>query len=141
MRNKIIFGCLILFLCFQLGCEEKKHNTKILVTKGEASYYFKNQKNILLLSCIKCNCFIDALEHANKQDSNYFKQLFIASDSNCTRLSFTTHHIPQHVMDSLDDNWYNVILLKKEGKDYFTRIISTDESNQLLQITKEFFDK
>lgn len=134
--NKLI----LFFIGFQLyGCHSSKSET-VKVNTAVVRTIFPQKEKILIISCIKCSCFLPALNYAYKQDSSYFKTISVFADTSCNKWSFSVNHISQKLIDSIGDDMYNIILLKSNEDDYIARVIDSKESPRLLESIKFFFD-
>lgn len=102
---------------------------------------FASQPDVLLLSCVRCSCFTNDLMAAYREDSMFFKKIYMVSDSSCGIGQLFEYSIQQSQLDQLNEDFFNIILLRKTGKgnEYKYRIIQTKESRNLLGIAKTFF--
>jgi hypothetical protein len=78
---------------------------------------------------------------AFKKDSTFFKQIYMVTDTNCTKLKFHMDYISQAGIDSISNEMYNVTLLKRVNGNYVGRMIETEESPKILEVVKTFFSK
>ena len=117
-----------------------KNDQKILVNQNVANKLFKGHDKILLLSCVRCGCFLDALENLYRKDSIFLKTIYLITDTNCTKFTFTLNHISQNQIDSISDDLYNVVLFKKTKSGYQVREIETKESPKILEISRDYFN-
>ena len=137
LRNSPLIFALIFI---SLACTNRiKTNQKINVNQNVIHKLVNEHDKILILSCVRCGCFIDAIKDAYKKDSIFLKTIYLATDTNCTKLKFTFNHLSQNQIDSISDDLYNVVLLKKTESGYQVREIETKESPKILEIIKAYF--
>lgn len=133
----------LLFLSLVLleGCKTTNKIHYIDINQKATYQYFNGQKKVLILSCVRCGCFINAMGSAYHKDKLFFDDINIFTDTTCTSLKFIKNHISQKKIDSISNEIYNITLLKKvyQNGEYIARIVETKESPRLLDICKEFF--
>ncbi|GEM_PF-3337081 len=130
---------LLPFLLVACNSVDTNKNTSLNFNVDRAGELFKGATNILLLPCVGCGCFKEALPEAYKKDSAAFKGVTIFSDTSCTDFSFKYDHIAQKDLDNLSEDFYNIILLKYENDNYVSRILDSKESHKIAAICKVFF--
>ncbi len=134
-RNSFLAGWVLL-----AGCQVR-HGPQTLHWPAEAGEkLWGPHDKVMVLSCIRCGCFMSELPRAWRQDSTYFRQLWLVADTGCTRLPFLNGHVSQKELDGLSDELYNLVLIKREGNQYTGRIIETRESGEIRSICRRFFD-
>ncbi len=120
---KIIFLCTILTSC--AGKSDKKFAMFSSLHNG---------KDIILVSCIKCDCVIEELNLINQQKPELLEPYDIYIDSNCKRsLSKTinTVHINQASIDTLSVDLYNALIIKKRGNTFTTKMVETKDAQKM----------
>jgi hypothetical protein len=137
MTSKISKSLITVFLF--IGCKAKA--PVLSIDQTVASTYFNAERRIIVLSCVRCRCFVDALNNAWKTDSDYLKSVAVYADTTCTKLVFPVKHISQSNIDNLSSDLYNVILLKKTDNKYDFRIVQTKENHRFINLYTQFFRK
>jgi hypothetical protein len=94
----------------------------------------KQNKNCLLISCVKCSCITNELDRLYKKDSNTFRNYIIYGDTSCLKSTKFKHLVVQKSQSSIDSfsmNFYNVLIFnpKKFGK--IPKMVLTEESHLL----------
>jgi hypothetical protein len=138
LRNSAV--CFIIFLL--TGCGTGNKQTHVIdLNQGMATKLFNGQKNVMILSCTRCGCFLQALPAAYAKDKLFFDKVYLVTDTTCNSLKFIKNHISQQRMDSISDEIYNITLCKQlpGNREYITRIIETKENARILDICKDFF--
>ncbi len=138
--NLIIKYFLLLLYCliFYSSCSESRKVSSVEVNQDILIKYF-NKSNIVLLSCVRCGCFVDLMNTLSKEEKLILQPYAIATDTNCNKISLQAIHIPQKVIDSISQDIYNITLIKKIGSVYDVRIIQTKEMRKTINIIKQYF--
>jgi hypothetical protein len=138
LRNSLL--CLAISLFAGCGSVQKQANS-ININQDKAGQLFKGQKNVMILSCVRCGCFIQALPAAYIKDRSFFESVYLLTDTTCNSLKFIKNHIPQQEIDGISNEIYNIALFKKSNEkgEYKFRIIETKENAEILAICKDFF--
>lgn len=129
----------IYLLFFIISCSSNKKEA-LEIDQSKAKLYFQEKERVLLVSCLKCSCFIPAIESAYNQDSSFLRTIYMATDTGCNSYRIKFEHVSQSKMDEISDNLYNVVLFKLKRGTYITRVIDSKESPQIIQIAKSFFE-
>lgn len=135
MRFNIFLFTTVLFI----GCNTKITQRKIDVIENEISKIYK--KPILILSCIRCGCFVDLFKSNNPKVNDALKNYDIFSDSTCsshTIFKQKVNHISSKIIDSIYEENYNVIIIKKKNERYIAKLIETEGSGHLSEILTKF---
>jgi hypothetical protein len=93
-----------------------------------------NGKDIILVSCIKCDCMIEELNLINQQKPELLAPYDIYIDSACKHsLSKTikTVHINQASIDTLSVDLYNALIIKKRGSTFTTKMVETKDAQKM----------
>lgn len=132
----------LLFLTFLLSwkCTDEKHSQIIFDAQMLENSLLKNNDRVMIFSCIRCGCFIETINNVYKKDKDFFQTHRLVTDTNCNKLEATVHYISQKTIDSLCEDIYNVTLFKKRNNVVSCRLIETHESDNFLEICKEFYD-
>lgn len=88
----------------------------------------------ILISCIKCNCFNRVMDRYSATHAG----MYIATDTNCNKLAAAAF-VSQAGIDRISDDFYNVVLFRKENKGVRCRIVETAESSAFDEICSDFF--
>ena len=135
---------LILFISINLSyCNYKKsHNyISLPINQEKAHNLFRDQKQIIVLTCISCSCFKQAIDAGQKKDSSFWNRLNIFCDSSCVKLQIPNSiHIDQKALDSVSEDLYNMVLFREVKGNYEVMIIDSKNNNNLKNIIKEFFE-
>lgn len=120
---KIILFCTILASCTSKN--DKQFAMFASLHKG---------KDIILVSCVKCNCIIEELNLINQQKPELLAPYDIYIDSACKHsLSTTikTVHINQASIDTLSVDLYNALIIKKRGDKFTTKMVETKDAQKM----------
>lgn len=134
LRNSLLI-CLVLVS----SCGKMSKVQFVEVDKQRCDSLFDKQDNIIIVSCVRCGCFNKSLSDAYKADSAFFKQIYLVADTACGKFRFIPHHVSQSALDSLNDDLYNLTLIKRTPTGFSGRIVETKESIKLLSVCKSFF--
>jgi hypothetical protein len=91
-------------------------------------------KDIILVSCVKCDCMIEELNLINAQKPQLLAPYDIYIDSTCRHsLSKTiaTVHISQASIDTLSVDLYNALIIKKRGNTFTTKMVETKDAQKM----------
>ena len=133
---KIFFKLLLLFLC---ACQStSKQPPSATVNENIANRIFTQKKPVVILSCIRCECFIDAVNSLYKNNSSVFQEFTFFTDTNCNKLNFKATYIAQKTLDSLSNDIFNLALIKSQGNSFEVKIVDTEQASQLLSVINQF---
>ncbi len=138
LRNSLLCLAISLFA----GCSSVQKQIPVInLNQGIANRIFKGQSRVIILSCVRCGCFIQALPAAYSKDKSFFESVYLLTDTTCNSLKFIKNHIPQQEIDSISNAIYNIALFKKSNVkgEYKFRIIETKENAGISAICKDFF--
>ncbi|MBN8686078.1 MAG: hypothetical protein J0M10_03630 [Chitinophagales bacterium] len=127
-------------LTLSLSCKGKNstlENSEIINSDILKSHVSSDK--LVIVTCIRCGCFIDALNGLPESEMNYFSQYSILTDTNCNKLKMPAIHIDKLTIDSISTDIYNITLIKRENGLYKSRIIQLNESSKIVDIMKEYF--
>lgn len=130
---------LFFLLIFLLSCKQD-NRSEVIIDQTAALQNFNGKEKVLLVSCLKCNCFNEDIPRAYQKDSLFFKSLDVFADTSCSKWGFRVNHLPLQKIDSLGEDIYNVILLRLKDGVYTCRVVSSKEGRQLLEIAQRFFE-
>jgi hypothetical protein len=134
--------CSIIIVVTLFSCRSSITNRAIDIDESFIGSVY-NDKPILLISCIKCGCFIDILSKPTNELTNILSKYEIYADSACTDkkiLPFHIRHIPQLKIDSIFSENYNLIIVNKSENTFRARLIETDGSSKLDKILSTFLE-
>jgi hypothetical protein len=120
---KAIIPCIMLASCANKN--DKRFAVFASLHKG---------KDIILVSCIKCDCMIEELNLINQQKPELLAPFDIYIDSACRHsLSKTikTVHISQASIDTLSVDLYNALIIKKRGDKFTTKMLETKDARKM----------
>lgn len=126
--NKYLFVIILFF-----GC--KVNDVSINNIKNAESL----PDQFIAVSCTRCGCIDEFLEYAN---DNNLLTVPVLADSSCfqdERINFKQFNTSS--LDSLVEDNYNAVLLRREGKRFVGRILRTEESSNFKKYIEEFFVK
>lgn len=131
---------IVLVFSAQLQCNsEKKRTTKINYDRNKLdSLVTRYGKNLALLSCIRCGCFVEAYNKipAFQQTVGYR----LLTDKNCNKMKFPVEHISQRDMQAISEDFYNLTLIKSRDNGISFKILTIQESKAIDKEAKRFFD-
>ena len=110
--NKYLFVIILFF-----GC--KVNDVRISDIKNAESL----PDQFIAVSCTRCGCIDDFLEYANE---NALLTVPVLADSSCfqhKKIQFKQFNTSS--LDSLVEDNYNAVLIRREGKRYVGRILKT----------------
>jgi hypothetical protein len=131
---------LFLFILWESCINKKKENNILTVNYS----VLRNQDNkpLLFISCLRCSCFNNVLNTLYKKTPELLQRFTIYADSSCSGVflfNSIIHHQPQSYLDSLFEENYNLVVIKKDNSgSYFTRLIETAESDRTPEILNQF---
>lgn len=135
MRLNKIGWVALLFLSCQNGPSEVKlkniNTAEVNNSLNKDGYYF-------LISCLRCSCFNTRLKELKPEELDALKDYVWIADTNCTKLPYPVQHMDQKKLDALSPEIYNIVLMKKTSGTVETRLISTEENEELVTISKDF---
>jgi hypothetical protein len=129
----------LIFIITAIAANSCDTTKKVPFHKEAVVKNIPTQKSILL-SCYRCGCVTSALQSfAAIPDPK--REITIYADSACGMdnrgIPFT--QLSQRIIDSIYLRNYNAILVYQKGKDIRWRLLTTDESEDFLNITRKFF--
>ncbi len=97
------------------------------------------KNRFMIISCTRCGYYNGMLTNVKPEQVSLLKDITIMADSACTRTNLPVLQLKQKEIDAISMDFYNIILLKKEGKDWKCRVIRTEESPKTFEIAERFF--
>ncbi len=97
--------------------------------------------NIAIVSCLRCACFVDALNKEFVEKSVVPTGYILITDTSCNKFRFNVQHVPAATLDRLSDDIYNVTFLQKRDTGIAYRILHIEESARIHSIAQRFFAK
>ena len=125
-----------------IGCKSGSGNAnqkKLSINNDFLKQRFPREKEIIMLPCVRCYCFIEWINGLSVQEKQNLERYSIISDTTCNKFSMPSAHMPQDSIDLISFDFYNIVLIKKSDTTYKTRIIETDESKKSMTIIENFF--
>jgi hypothetical protein len=139
--RKTVFILALLMLIGSFSCDSGKESPNYKINSTIIKEFFPNSDKIIILSCVRCGCFIDIMNKLSFQDREYLINISFATDTSCNKINFPLQVIPQRFIDSISMDIYNIILLKKiKSGEYKMKVIETKESDNFIQIAKNYFN-
>jgi hypothetical protein len=141
MRNFV--ACLIFLTSLSFfGCARKNSGNaeKVFYSKDALTQHMVADK-IILVTCTRCGCFVDALNNLASDDYEYISTFPVLNDTNCNRLKIPNHYIDRKAIDSISTDLYNVVLIKRSNGHYQFKILSLSESANIAIAIRNYFDE
>jgi hypothetical protein len=135
MRLTSVFLILII-----LSCRNVVKSREIVINQSVAMDIYKD-KPVLLISCVKCGCFLDILSKPSDALVSTLSRYEILADSNCiskSKLPVQVGYISQTKIDNLFEDNYNLIVLSKRDNVFKSKLIETEGSPYLNKILSAF---
>jgi hypothetical protein len=140
-NNKWCCFLLILLATFA-SCKSRDHNIPVALSgkqKVADSLFKLYGPKIGILSCLRCDCFRNTLNKHYSETGKSPVDFILMTDTNCTKLNFPVVHLPDSIAAHISDDFYNIVLLKKQQDSVVYKILTVDESPQLNKIADLFF--
>jgi hypothetical protein len=134
----------ILFFSFGLmiSCNSSKKEYQIVgnrkIVDSITSIY---GNSLALMSCLRCECFIDEYNKIYYENSTINLGYILLTDTSCNRMNFAVQHIGSSVVERISEEFFNVVFLRKRNGEYEFKILTVEESKKLQEIAKSFFEE
>jgi hypothetical protein len=123
---------------FACSIKNQVNEDKIFYNGGVLEKYMVADK-IILVTCTRCGCFVDAINNLKNEDYKYVSSFPILADSNCNRLNIPSHYIHRKVIDSISTDLYNIVLIKRSNGHYEFNILSLSQSANIALAMRNYF--
>ncbi len=136
--NKFPF---FIFYFLLIGCKTSNKFTKIIKINQNQAAKIINDKPVLIMSCIKCGCFIDVINDFEIKNPTLFNSYAFLTDKTCVSGLKNVERFQQlnkATLDSLFEENYNVILVKRKNNDFESLLIETEGSKKFEKILLDF---
>lgn len=137
MKKNIFF----IFIFIFFGCKSNNQGNEVPIRINTAAVRkYTPKDSLVIVTCTRCNCFVEALNSLTETEKLYISQYPILSDSNCNSLNIPSIFIDRRAIDSISVDIYNITLLKKKANRFDVRIIQLSESREIMNVMKDFFE-
>jgi hypothetical protein len=114
---------------------ERKEIPLLLNIAIRDSLMRKYGDNIAILSCLRCECFVQYFNYFNTGINRFV----LLTDTNCNKLKIPAIYIPNTEIEKLSDGIYNLTLIKNDRGRIKTKILDAGDSSHISEGIKSFF--
>ena len=122
------------------GCRNQVSSHELPIKYNEKnldSLFQKYGPKLAILSCLRCQCFVEAYNRDTALQK--MEGYVLMTDTTCNKMSTPVKNIRKREIDSISEDIYNLTFIKTEKGNVTFKILKVEDSKRIKSIAESFF--